>query len=343
MGLNLNYEPEVLVPDITLLPKAEWIRYRKMGIGGSDAAAACGVSPWKTARDLYEEKLENTQDKESEDNWVALEIGKRLEELVVQIFMKQTGLKPYAVRKMFRHPLYPFMLADVDYFVEIGGDVYVVECKTSFSFKMNDWENGNIPRHYELQGRHYMSVTNTKGVIFLCLYGNSEDTFLMRKVERDFTQEEELIEQETYFWNEFVLKRNPPAYRERMPLVLNSLKRRLKIREHEQIELSGELASNIIAYMELKRKKSETDAASKALDEQMKGLLIPVQEAMQGAEKGRIVVNGTAYQAGYAKRITTSIPKKGLEAMQLLYPDICQEFTKTASSYIFYVKEEKAG
>ena len=68
------------------------------------------------------------------------------------------------------------MLADVDYFVKIGEDIYVVECKTSFSYRMDEWADGNVPLHYELQGRHYAAVTNTKGIIFLCLHGNSEDT-----------------------------------------------------------------------------------------------------------------------------------------------------------------------
>lgn len=29
--------------------------------------------------------------------------------------MKRTDTRPYAVRKMFRHPLYPFMIADFDF------------------------------------------------------------------------------------------------------------------------------------------------------------------------------------------------------------------------------------
>ena len=83
------------------------------GLGGSDAAAVCGISPWKTARDLYEEKVHKKIKEQNDDGWVAKEIGKRLEELVVQIFMKRTDTRPYAVRKMFRHPLYPFMISDL--------------------------------------------------------------------------------------------------------------------------------------------------------------------------------------------------------------------------------------
>ncbi|MFR2900393.1 YqaJ viral recombinase family protein [Hungatella sp.] len=297
--------------------------------------------PWKTARDLYEEKLNHLSP--PEDGWVAKEIGKRLEELVVQIFMKRTGLKPYAVRKMFRHPLYPFMMANVDFFVEIEGGIYIIECKTSFSYHMDQWEDGKIPRHYELQGRHYMAVTNVQGVIFLCLHGNSEDTFIERRLDRDLDQEEELIEQEAYFWNHCVQMGKPPAYTESADLVLKSIRERLEIREKQQIELPEQLSENVAAFLKLKEKKSELDQQSKRLDEQIKLTYAPIQEALKGAERGLLVVDGTTYQAGYTKRSVTSINKQGMEALRLLHPDICQEYAKTNVSYSFYIKPAKAG
>ena len=51
-----TYEPLVLV-DTADLPEEEWLEYRRRGIGGSDAAAILGVSPFATARDLYYDKL----------------------------------------------------------------------------------------------------------------------------------------------------------------------------------------------------------------------------------------------------------------------------------------------
>lgn len=338
-----NYEPEVLVEDITALTEEEWKQYRYQGIGGSDAAAVCGISPWKTARDLYEEKTGKRALGSDEDGWVAKEIGKRLEELVVQIFMKKTGLKPYAVRKMFRHPAYPFMLADVDYFVEIDGKICIIECKTSFSFCRDEWENGGIPRHYELQGRHYMAVTNVDRAIFLCLYGNSEDTFFMRSIERDYGLEEELIEQEAWFWNNHVLAGNPPEYTEKTQLILKSIRDRLGIREGEQVELSDELSGNVAEYLELKKRKSELDRQARLLDEQIERAYAPVQEAMKGAEKGILVLKGVRYLAGYTKRVTTSINKDAMEAMRIRYPDICEEYAKTNVSRSFYIKLDKAG
>ena len=55
-GLNLNYEPEIVV-DISELTREEWLDYRKKGIGGSDVAAIMGISPFATIRDLYNNKV----------------------------------------------------------------------------------------------------------------------------------------------------------------------------------------------------------------------------------------------------------------------------------------------
>ena len=52
MSLNLNYQPEVLV-STEGLTEEEWLNYRRKGIGGSDAAAIMGQSPFCTKSDLY--------------------------------------------------------------------------------------------------------------------------------------------------------------------------------------------------------------------------------------------------------------------------------------------------
>lgn len=132
MNTVLNYQPEVLV-DTADLSREDWLNYRRLGIGGSDAAAIMGVSPFATIRDLYFDKIGITPViEEEEENWVAKEVGHRLEDLVAMIFAKKTGLEVFPVRKMFRHPLYPFMLADVDYFIRFP-DVFLFLVYCSFS------------------------------------------------------------------------------------------------------------------------------------------------------------------------------------------------------------------
>ena len=53
---TLSYQPLVLVDTSNLL-RDEWLDWRRKGLGGSDAAAVLGISPFRTARDLYYDKL----------------------------------------------------------------------------------------------------------------------------------------------------------------------------------------------------------------------------------------------------------------------------------------------
>lgn len=91
----LSYAVEVV--DTSGLSEEAWLEYRRQGIGGSDVAAVMGVSPFATLRDLYNDKCGNTDVIQAEDNWVAKEVGHRLEDLVAKIFAFKTGYKVFAV------------------------------------------------------------------------------------------------------------------------------------------------------------------------------------------------------------------------------------------------------
>lgn len=65
-----SYAPSVLV-STEGLPEKDWLEYRRRGIGGSDAAAILGISPFATARDLYYDKLKIVPFDDSESNWVS--------------------------------------------------------------------------------------------------------------------------------------------------------------------------------------------------------------------------------------------------------------------------------
>ncbi len=85
-----SYAPSVLV-STEGLPEKDWLEYRRRGIGGSDAAAILGISPFATARDLYYDKLKIVPFDDSESNWVAKKMGHLLEDLVAEIFHVKTG------------------------------------------------------------------------------------------------------------------------------------------------------------------------------------------------------------------------------------------------------------
>lgn len=71
---HIRQEPKVLVSTENLTEQ-EWLAYRRRGIGGSDVAAILGISPFRTARDLYDDKLNIASAADDAGNWVALEMG----------------------------------------------------------------------------------------------------------------------------------------------------------------------------------------------------------------------------------------------------------------------------
>ena len=194
-----TYKPLVLV-DTENLPEDEWLEWRRRGIGGSDAAAILGVSPFATARDLYYDKLKVISYEDGESNWVAKKVGHLLEDLVAEIFHVKTGFRIYQVKKMFYHPVYTYMLADIDYFIELpNGKTAILEIKTTnYNAKDHWWCDGQeiVPINYEIQGRHYMCVMNIDEVYYCCLYGNNEDEVIIRHIVRDLDYEAELIDLE---------------------------------------------------------------------------------------------------------------------------------------------------
>ena len=281
---STTYQPNVLV-DTTNLSREKWLEYRRLGIGGSDVAAILGISPFRTARDLYYDKL-NIVTADDEGNWVAMEMGNLLEPLVAKIFARKTGLKVFKRQCMFQHPHHPWMLADLDYLVELpDGSIAILEIKTTnYNARDNWWYNGNeiVPIYYESQGRHYMSVTNIDRVYFCCLYGNNADEVIIRHIDRDMTYEAEMIALEQTFWQDNVLAKVPPPYTEDGDLILESLRRKLGPSEKDTppVMLGLPQYSEITRYLELQHQKNELNKRLKQIDGDMNRLKALLVEAM---------------------------------------------------------------
>ena len=134
-----TYEPLVMV-DTSNLPRGEWHQYCRRGIGGNDVAVIFGVSPFRTAQDIYYDKLGIAVVLEDESNWVQLELGHPLEDLVIKVVHKKTGSLIFQIKNMFYHPEFPFMLADVDYFVKLAnGQTAILEIKTTNHNANDNW------------------------------------------------------------------------------------------------------------------------------------------------------------------------------------------------------------
>lgn len=338
-----QYQPLVLV-ETADLPEKEWLEYRRRGIGGSDVAALLGISPWRTARDLYYDKLGIVAVEDNESNWVALTMGHLLEPLVAQIFQHRTGYKIFQIKKMFQHPEYPWMLADVDYFVELpDGTTAILEIKTTnYNAKDNWWMNGEetVPIYYESQGRHYMAVMNVDRCFFCCLYGNNEEESIIREIRRDMAYEDEMIFLEQYFWENHVLPKMPPPYTEDGELVMESVRRHTGPADTEApvVTLDFTLTAKLIRYLQLQEEKKRADADRKEVEADMQRLKAALIAEMGTSCKAVCQQDGMNYTVTYNPVRKTVIDKDNLLRLKLDHPDIYEQYVTVTESRRFSVK-----
>lgn len=186
------------------MSKEEWREYRKRGIGGSDVAAICGLSKYKSAFQLWCEKTGNDVD----DNYMneAMYWGTVFEPIIRSEFTARSGMNVVECPYVLQHPEYPFMLANIDGLVVTESDTFIFEAKTANGFLTDEWENG-VPYSYQLQIQHYMSVTELSGAFVAVLIGGNK--FKYYWLERDDDLIEMIIQLEQEFWH-YVETNTPP-------------------------------------------------------------------------------------------------------------------------------------
>lgn len=297
------------------LEKQEWLRYRKRGIGGSDAGAVCGLNPYRTAIQVYYDK---TSDEAEETDNEAMRQGRDLEEYVAKRFTGVTGKKVRRANAMFYHEEHPFMLADVDRMVV--GENAGLECKTASPYAADHWENEQIPLSYQMQCYHYMAVCSAEAwYIAVLIYGRE---FKFYRIERDEEIIANLIQIERHFWENHVQKGilPEPDGSELADKVLAEYFRESKA---QTIPLSG--------FDEKLKRRAELMALSEKLDKEKRQIEQELKLYLGEAEAAENENFRVSWKAVATNRIDAGRLKEE-------EPEIYQRYQKTIQSRRFMVK-----
>lgn len=184
--------------DTTKITHEEWLRYRKMGISGTDAGSICGLNPYRSAMQVF---IDKTTDTIEEIDNEAMKQGRDLEEYVAQRFCEMTGKKVRRANAIFSNDEHSWMLANFDRL--IVGERAGLECKTVSAYGADKWKDGAVPMHYLLQCQHYLAVSGYDTWYIAALILGKD--FIIRKIERDEELISDLIKIEKHFWENHVL------------------------------------------------------------------------------------------------------------------------------------------
>jgi putative phage-type endonuclease len=203
--------PALRLVNTRQMERSDWLEVRKTGIGGSDAAAAVGLCPYKSPLELWMEKTGRDSElpkPNSDDTTEPVYWGTLLEPIVAAAYTKQTGNKVRRVNAVLQHPTIPFMLANLDREIIGASDVQILECKTAGEFGARLWREG-VPEYVQLQVQHQLAVTGKHSAdVAVLLCGQQLE---VHRIERDDTLIQRLIALESVFWEHVTNDTPPPA------------------------------------------------------------------------------------------------------------------------------------
>ena len=300
------------------MPRDEWLELRRQGIGGSDAAAIVGLDRYRSAFDVYAEKIGLKP--EQPDN-EAMRQGRDLEEYVASRFCEQTGKKVRRRNAILQHPEHHWMLGNIDRWVV--GENAGFEAKTTSVLNRAKFSQGEFPPNYYVQCVHYMAVTGAERWYLAVLVLNK--SFHVFTIERDEAEVQALIEAEKHFWQNHVLKKIPPT-----PDGSESTSEIIKqlfpeARQREEVALYGH-EDKIQQYLEF-------DAQVKELTQKRDALKQELQLAMSDAEIGR----AQGYIVEWKNQVRQTLDTKKLKSE---HEEIYEKYLKPAQTVrMFKIKE----
>ena len=148
---------------------AEWLKARSYGIGGSDAAAVIGKSPYKNNVELFDEKTGRKTAEDISDK-PSVQYGNGAEPLIRKLFALDYPEYEveYHENRILRSVEHPFMQASLDgELTDQEGRRGILEIKTSNILQPGQWMKwkDQIPDNYYIQVLHYLIVTGWDFVV----------------------------------------------------------------------------------------------------------------------------------------------------------------------------------
>lgn len=208
---HIKNQPALRLVSTRGLDRETWLEVRMRGIGGSDAAAAVGLNPYKSMLELWLEKTGRDADLERPDpNDTSHPVfwGTLLEPIVAAAYTKQTGNRVRKVNAVLQHPKVGFMLANLDREIVGATGIHILECKTAGEFGSRLWRDG-VPEYVQLQVQHQLAVTGKQAAdVAVLLCGQKLN---VHRIDRDEELITRLIELEARFWQYVETDTAPPA------------------------------------------------------------------------------------------------------------------------------------
>lgn len=248
-------------------------RDRSKFIGGSDAAAVLGVSPYATPVELWMQKTGRTPKEEPDAARLRVFArGKKLEpyvlEMVIDKLVEQGhDVELLTINALYVDPDYPFLACEIDFELMLDGEHINGDCKTVHGFARKKWgeeETEEVPIEYAAQFMHGLAITGRSRCLVAALIGL--DDVAIYWVNRDEETIDAMRHKEIVFWNDCVLADRAPD-----PIDFDDIKLLFPTDNGQAVEANDEISIKVSMLAdvkaEAKRLEEEEEVLKKAIAE----------------------------------------------------------------------------
>ena len=237
------------------MTREQFLLDRKKGIGGSDVASILGVSPYRTALEVYHDKTspELVLDEPTED----MQRGVRVEKYILQEYSERSEVELNTNIPTIVDKQYPFMRANIDANV-------VVEAKSTKA-PISSWESG-IPEYYKAQVAYYAMLTDANYVEIPVLFSGWK--YACFTYWRDEAYEANIKEAVIHFWHNHIVKNIPPK-----PTSPEELMAAYPKLEEKTIEADNDIREKVYLLQEAQALRKKLEEQEKQLKTQIQGYM----------------------------------------------------------------------
>ena len=328
---------------------------RKTFIGGSDAAAVLGISSWDTPLKLYQKKRGEFVPTDVDRKLDRVRArGKReephiVDDLIELYAIKVTKRSTPEAPNYHTHPIIPYLAAEIDFEWEVTeeaiaklatrgveipqeliGTIQNGECKTMHPFvakkKIGEEGTDEIPVEYFAQGEHGLMVSDRQiTLVAIAVYVDDPLIYLVR---RDEEMIKGMFEREVAFMEDHIRTGTPPA-----PVNVPDVHSLLGRAGETQREATPEIAAVVRSLETLRQRRATFEEGIEALKFEI-GLFLLGAEAVENPSKPGVHV--LRYQGEPILRVVLE-HKKFIdgEKLQLKFPEVAEECSKTISSFAY--------
>lgn len=241
----------------------EWHAIRKKKIGASEASICLGINPWKSAYELFFDKLSLEIDRTDSP---AMARGRALEPFARAAFSLETGIE--VEPKTYQHGSIDYMMASLDGISSDMKNIVEIKCPGAEDHYLA--LQGQIPLKYVPQLQHQLEVCQCDKVFY---YSFDGEKGVVVEVFRDDKYIKEMLLRESEFW-ECLQSCTPPPMTEKDYVLIDN-------QEWKHATEEWIATKKLLNSIELKEKEWKEKLLSLAQNRNAKGNGVAVQKVIR--------------------------------------------------------------